>query len=147
MTAKDIMRSPAIAISQDASLREAVGLLSSARVSGLPVVDAQGELVGMVTEHDVIRALLPTYENILSSDTGLLSADLMTARVYQVRDNPVSGIMTTNVVTLEEDDSVLKAASTVILKKVKRLPVLRDRKPVGVISRIDIIQALIQGGY
>lgn len=147
MTAKDIMRSPAIAISQDASLREAVGLLSSARVSGLPVVDAQGELVGMVTEHDVIRALLPTYENILSSDTGLLSADLMTARVYQVRDNPVSGIMTTNVVTLEEDDSVLKAASTVILKKVKRLPVLRDRKPVGVISRIDIIQALIQGEY
>jgi len=146
MTAKDIMRSPAITIYQEASLREAVALLSSHRISGLPVVDARGDLVGMITEHDIIKAMLPKYEDILSEDASLLDAGVMQSHIYQVRDNPVSSIMTRSVVTLEEDAAILKAASTVILKKVKRLPVVKDRKPVGVVSRIDIVQALMQGG-
>ncbi len=75
----------------------------------------------------------------------MLDPALMENRAYQVRDSPVSSIMTRKVVTLEEDDSLLKAASTVILKKVKRLPVVRDKKPVGIVSRIDIVETLIKG--
>jgi len=141
---KDIMRRPVVTISQEATLREAVALLSSAGVSGLPVLDADGNLVGIITEHDVIKTLLPTYEDLLSSDTAMLDPALMENRAYQVRDTPVSSIMTRKVVTLEEDDSLLKAASTVILKKVKRLPVVRDKKPVGIVSRIDIVGTLIK---
>jgi len=146
MTVKDIMRSPAITIHEKAALREAVAILGSYRVSGLPVVDVQGDLVGIVTEHDIIKAMLPTYEDIASADALLLDAGLMQSRIYQVRDNPVSSVMTRSVVTLEEDAGILKAASTVILKKVKMLPVVRDRRPVGIVSRIDIVQALMQGG-
>lgn len=144
MKVKDIMRRPVVTISQEATLREAVALLSSAEVSGLPVLDADGNLVGIITEHDVIKTLLPTYEDLLSSDTAMLDPALMENRAYQVRDTPVSSIMTRKVVTLEEDDSLLKAASTVILKKVKRLPVVRDKKPVGIVSRIDIVGTLIR---
>ena len=144
MKVKDIMRRPVVTISQEATLREAVALLSSAEVSGLPVLDADGNLVGIITEHDVIKTLLPTYEDLLSSNTALLDPALMENRAYQVRDTPVSSIMTRKVVTLEEDDSLLKAASTVILKKVKRLPVVRDKKPVGIVSRIDIVGTLIK---
>ena len=144
MKVKDIMRRPVVTISQEATLREAVALLSSAEVSGLPVLDADGNLVGIITEHDVIKTLLPTYEDLLSSNTALLDPALMENRAYQVRDTPVSSIMTRKVVTLEEDDSLLKAASTVILKKVKRLPVVRGKKPVGIVSRIDIVGTLIK---
>lgn len=144
MKVKDVMRRPVVTISQEATLREAVALLSSAEVSGLPVLDADGNLVGIITEHDVIKTLLPTYEDLLSSNTALLDPALMENRAYQVRDTPVSSIMTRKVVTLEEDDSLLKAASTVILKKVKRLPVVRDKKPVGIVSRIDIVGTLIK---
>jgi len=146
MKVKDIMRSPVITISRDATLRQSVALLSSARVSGLPVLSDEGDLVGIITEHDVIKAMLPTYEDILATDAALLDPSLMADHIFKVRDNPVSSIMTENVVTLEEEDSLLKAASTVILKKVKRLPVVRGKKPVGVVSRIDIVQAAMQGG-
>ncbi|HUV04209.1 MAG TPA: CBS domain-containing protein [Armatimonadota bacterium] len=146
MTAKDFMRSPAITIDREATLREAIALLSSHRISGLPVVDDQGDLVGIVTEHDIIKGMLPTYEDIISADASFLDPGLMQSRIYQVRDNAVSSIMTTNVVALEEDASLLKAASTVILKKVRWLPVVRNGKPVGIVSRIDIMQALMQGG-
>ena len=145
MKVKDILRSPAITIGQESTLREAVELLSKSGVSGLPVVNAEGQLVGIVTEHDIIKALLPTYEDILTAGVVLLDAGLMEDRVYKVRDNPVSSIMSTNVVTLAEEDTILKAASTVILKKIKRLPIVRDRKPVGIVSRIDIVQAVMQG--
>lgn len=145
MNVKDIMRSPTVTISEDATLREAVALLSTTRVSGLPVINGEGDLVGIVTEHDIIKAVLPTYEDILATDTGLLAADLIESRTYAVRDNPIRSIMTRKVVTLEEEDSVLKAASAMILKKVKRLPVTRDGKPIGVVSRIDILEALMQG--
>jgi len=146
MKVKDIMRSPVITISRDATLRQSVALLSSARVSGLPVLSDEGDLVGIITEHDVIKAMLPTYEDILATDAALLDPSLMAGHIFKVRDNPVSSIMTENVVTLEEEDSILNAASTVILKKVKRLPVVRGKKPVGVVSRIDIVHAAMQGG-
>ena len=145
MNVKDIMRKEVITIHQEATLREAVALLSSRGVSGLPVVDSAGNLVGIVTEHDIIKAALPTYEDILSTDASLLDVGLMWSRAYQVRDDPVSSIMTRNVVALEENDTILKAASTIILKKVKILPVVKDAKPVGIVTRIDVVQAVMQG--
>jgi CBS domain-containing protein len=146
MTVKDIMRSPVITVHQNASLQQAIAILSTRGVSGLPVLDDAGDMVGIVTEHDLIRAMLPTYEDIASSDAALLSGNLMQMRVFAVRDNPVASIMTRNVVAVTEDTTILKAASTVILRKIKRLPVVRGNKPVGIVSRIDIAQAITQGG-
>lgn len=145
MKVSDIMVSPVVTINQKASLREATALLSTRRVSGLPVLDDNGDLVGIITEHDVIRAMLPTYEDIVESNSLVLSGALMQSRIYKVRDNPVSDIMTRNVITLDEDASILTAASTVIMKKVKRIPIMRGKKPVGIVSRIDILEAVVRG--
>ncbi|MHB0912858.1 MAG: CBS domain-containing protein [Armatimonadota bacterium] len=145
MKVREIMRTSVVTIGEKSTVREAVTLLSARGVSGLPVVDADGKMIGIVTEHDIIRSLLPTYEDILSSDTGLLDPTLMETRVYAIRNEPVSSIMTRNVVTLGEDDTIIKAASTMMLKKVKRLPVVRNGVPVGIVSRIDIVEALMEG--
>ena len=144
MLVKDILRTSVSTIRQEATLREVVTLLSTACISGLPVLNDDGDMVGIITEHDVIKAILPTYEDILSTDIGLLSPNMLETRFYEVQGTPISSIMTKNVVILEENDSILKAATTMILKKVKLLPVLKDRKPVGVVNRIDIVQALMQ---
>jgi CBS domain-containing protein len=145
MRVKDIMKSPVITISRGASLREAVALLSSAGVSGLPVIDEEGRLAGMVSEHDIIQALMPRYEDMLLSEPAILDADAMEARAAVVRDQPVSSIMTTKVVTLEEHETVTDAASVMLIRRVKRVPIVRGLKPVGIISRIDIVEAVMQG--
>lgn len=145
MKVKDIMRAPVITIGDTATLREAVALLSSARVGGLPVLNDNGELVGIVTEYDIIKAIMPTYEDVISAEVGLLSPDVMEDRAYQVRDMPIISVMTKNPIAVEESDSILKAASAMIMRRFRWLPVVKDRKPIGIVSRIDILQALMRG--
>lgn len=145
MRVKDIMRTPVVTISDKATLREAVALLSAARVGGLPVVNEEWELVGIVTEYDIIKAMMPTYEDVVSAEAGLLSPDVIEDRAYQVRDMPITSVMTRRLITLEESDSVLKGASAMITRRLRWLPVVKEKKPVGIVSRIDVLQALMQG--
>lgn len=145
MKAKDIMRSPVVTISDKATLREAVAVISTARVGGLPVLNENGELVGIVTEYDIIKTMMPTYEDIISAEAGLLDPGIIEDRAYQVRDTPIAKIMTSRLITLNEDDPILKAASAMITKRFRWLPVVKDKKPIGIVSRIDILQALMQG--
>lgn len=145
MLVRDMMRSPIITVSHTATYREAVALLSNNRISSLPVVDEQGILVGIISEHDIIKAVLPSYEDIVAIDASTLSDELMENRVMAVRDLQINHIMTANVLTMSEADTVLKAASTMIMRKKRALPVVRDGKPVGIVSRIDILNAVVQG--
>lgn len=145
MKVQDIMKSPVITIQEDASIREAVSILSNSRISGLPVIDKTGKLKGIITEHDIIKNVMPTYEMLYTQDESMLNNDLIGNRVIQIKDKPITTIMIENVVTVDEEDSILKAASLIITKKVKRLPVMRNDKIIGIISRIDIVQAAIQG--
>lgn len=144
MKARDIMRTPVVTIKDKATLRDGVALLSAARVGGLPVINDRGELVGIVTEFDIIKAVMPTYEDIISAEAGLLDPGIIEDRAYQVRDTPIASVMTKHPVTLEESDSILRAASAMITKRFRWLPVVKDKKPIGIVSRVDILQALMQ---
>ena len=146
MRARDVMRTPVVTISDKATIREAVELLCSTRVGGVLVLNDNRELVGILSDYDIIRAMMPTYEDVITAEAGVLSPDLMEDRAYQVRDTPVKDIMSKNPITLQEDDPIVRAASAVITKRVRWLPVVKDKKPIGVVSRIDILQALMQGG-
>jgi len=145
MRVKDLMKRDIITVTERAALREVVRLLSTSGVSGIPVVDGDGKLVGIITEHDVVKALMPTYEEIISEESATLDVNFITTRAYQVRDNPVSSIVTRNVVTVTQDDPVIRAASIMVIKKLKLLPVLKDGRPIGTVSRIDIARALVEG--
>lgn len=146
MTLKDIIKAPVISVHQDATMCEAVGLLSSTGTSELPVVDTAGDLVGILSEVDIMRLLMPTYQDLTSTDAALLDPTLMQDRALEVRNNPICTIMTKNVISLAEGDSVLKAASIMISRKLRIIPVVRSGKPVGTVSRMDVLHAVLQGG-
>jgi hypothetical protein len=65
---KDIMRKPVITVTEQATVREILTLLSTAEISGVPVVDSKGSLIGIVTEHDVMKAMLPSARGTISAD-------------------------------------------------------------------------------
>jgi CBS domain-containing protein len=145
MNVAEIMKKSVVTVNSSATIEQAVAISSIADVSGLPVVDDAGILVGVITEHDIIRAMLPTYKDLLASDEAMLSGTLLQDRALEIRNMPVESIMTRNVITATEDEKVLKVASTMILKSIKRLPVVRAGKPVGIVSRVDIVHALMCG--
>jgi len=126
-------------------LQDVVRMLAESNVSGIPVVDDEGKLAGIVTEHDVIKLILPSLGIVKVDESSKMDYDfLMAARADQVRDKPASSFMTKDVIALTEDYPLISATSTMLLKKLKVLPVVRDGAPVGVITRADLAQAILR---
>lgn len=140
----DIMVKSVPAVSQHASVREAIHMLNSSGLSGLPVVDDQGLLVGMITEHDVVKAIMPSYNEVISDEaTRPDFGHLLESKAKQVREQPVADIMVRNTVTISADDPLIKAASSMLTKRIKILPVVEDGRPIGIVSRISLVNGLI----
>jgi CBS domain-containing protein len=123
LTARDIMTENVVTIRPTDSVRSAIERLLSEQISGLPVVDDQGKLVGIVTEF----ALLAT------------AYDLTVAR------ESVAQHMTTEVLTFEANDPIRKVADLFIVHRVRRAPVMDKGRIVGLISRRDVLKAVHEG--
>lgn len=120
LTAEQIMTTGVITIGPDATVRDAIELLLQKHISGLPVVDDRGGLIGMITEY----ALL--------------------AMVYDrnVMHERINSFMTRQVVSVEFDTPITEVASQFILHRVRRLPVTREGRLVGLVSRVDVLRGL-----
>ena len=141
---RDIMKTPVITIKEHAPLGEAVALMHKACVSGLPVVDSDEYLVGLVTEYDVIQAMMPRNTDFLLTDPMEVRVDAMTSRFHEIASQPVSRIMATNVTTISDYETIADAAGVVLVRRFKRVPVVRGGKPCGIVSRMDILKAMLQ---
>ncbi len=120
MIARDIMTSRVVTIDPEASAQDAAQLLYQNRISGLPVVDADGKIVGIITEADIISKV---------NREGLCVAD----------------IMSHNIVAISEETPVSEIAALLTERKIKRVPVVQNGKLVGIVSRADIVHAVAQG--
>lgn len=145
MLAKDIMVRNVITVKRDQTVEDVIRLLMEHNVSGLPVVDDDNRVVGIVSEGDLIyrskQLKLPSYFTILDGYIFLESPKTMEEQIKKMVGYRVEDIMTEKVITLEEEDSIEKAASLMTDRKVNRLPVVKDGKLVGIISRRDIIRS------
>jgi CBS domain-containing protein len=141
----DVMTHTPITVRADASLAEAADLMVSNRVSGLPVVDSAGTVVGMITEGDLIRrAELGT----TGRRSGWLSSFLSPGRAAQEYVHThalrVREIMTNEVLSVSPEMPLAEVVEVMESQQVKRLPVLEEGQLVGIVSRADLLRALAQ---
>jgi len=120
MIARDIMTRTVATIHPEASAQEAAQLLYQKRISGAPVVDAAGNIIGIITEADIISKV---------NREGLRVADIMSHEIIAVG----------------EETPVNEIAALLTERKIKRVPVVCDGKLVGIVSRADIVHAVAQG--
>lgn len=120
MIASDIMTRRVCTTRAETTVQELAQLLSREHISGAPVVDEDGKIIGIVTEADII------------SNVG--RADLC-----------VSDIMSHTLITVDEETQVSEIASLLTERKIKRVPVVRNGKIIGIVSRADIVHAVAQG--
>ena len=143
MKAHDIMTRDVVTIRPSTPVREVAVLMTERRISGVPVVSDAGTLVGIISESDLMRraelGTEPPRKWWLSffSDPDALARQYTKAHGLTAED-----VMTRKVHTIGEDAEVEEIASAFERRKVKRLPVLRDGKLVGIISRADLVRAL-----
>jgi CBS-domain-containing membrane protein len=142
MIASDIMTRDVKTVGPDASIDEAVTLLLSIRASGLPVVDARGQLVGIVSESDFLhRAEINTAKRRPRWIEFLLGPGEIAQSYVLSHSRKVADVMTRDVATVGESASLNEIVEVMERRKVKRVPVLTGDHLVGIISRSDLLRA------
>lgn len=144
MKAADIMTTSVVCVRPDATVFEAARLLLGERISALPVVDAAGRLQGIVSEGDLIHRAEIGSEKSITRWKALFEEDATLARDYlKAHGRTVADVMSQPVVMAEEDTELSVVAARMDQFAIKRLPVVRDGKVVGIVSRANLLQALI----
>lgn len=143
MNAAEVMSRTVVVISQDAPLSQAVRLMLDGRISGLPVVDGLGRPVGILTEGDLVRrAETGTGGDRPGWLASVFTPGRLAERYIRTHGRRVAEVMTPEVVAVEEDASLADVAATMQRQRVKRLPVVRGGRVVGIISRADLLRVL-----
>lgn len=150
MLAKDIMTTEVVKVHPGDTVDEVIKLLVDNRISGIPVVDDDDVVIGVVTEADLLvrsqKLHVPSFIQILGGiiyldDPGDLKEELRKLAAVKVED-----MMTANPVTVEEDTLVDEIASIMSDEGINRVPVVRAGRIVGIVSRADIIRSLARKG-
>jgi CBS domain-containing protein len=143
MIVADIMTVNPITVEPNASVMQAVRLMLQHRISGLPVMDSRGNLVGIVTEGDLLRR----------GETGtqkrrprwlefLIGPGRLASEYTHACGRKVHEVMTDDVVTITESAPLDQVVQAMEARQVKRLPVVRDGRLVGIVSRANLLRAL-----
>jgi CBS domain-containing protein len=143
MRASDVMSRNILSVGRDATIVEAIRLMLDNQISGLPVIDAAGRLVGILTEGDLLRR----------SETGterhrprwleiLMGPGRLASEYVRTHGRKVEEIMTRDLVSVTPDTPLDEIVALMERRRIKRVPVLDGDVPVGIVSRADLLRAL-----
>ncbi|MGA9011717.1 MAG: CBS domain-containing protein [Acetobacteraceae bacterium] len=145
MRAIDVMTPNVITVDPDTLVQDLAKLLSERNISGAPVVDKTGGIVGIVSEGDLLhRSELGTERHTQKRRAWWLEhfASELARDYVKSHGRTVKDIMTRDVATVGEDTELAEIATLLETKRIKRVPVLRDGKIVGIVSRANLVRAL-----
>jgi len=144
MKAKDIMTSAVISIEPETTVLEAARRMLQNHISGLPVVDEAGALVGIVSEGDFLRraetGTAPRYSGLLEF---LLGPGKAAGEYIHSHGRKVREVMSNHVHVVEEDTNLEDVVELMERKHIKRVPVVRNDKLVGIITRSNLMHAMV----
>jgi CBS domain-containing protein len=144
MQVRTIMTTQAVRIRHSASLRHAAEIVALSGVGDLMVVDEGGNFVGVLSEGDILRNALPDFEEILEEGGTLYDAfQLFMRKGRELSDKPITPLVIREPLTVHPDDHVAKAATVLINRQIRRLPVVEEGRLVGTVSRANICQAVV----
>lgn len=144
MKAKEIMSTNVFTITKETTIEEVAHLFADNNISGVPVVDGANRVIGMVTQKDLlykdVEPRFPAVVEILGGLIFLKGVKHYNEELKKLVATKAEDVMTKNVVTIGEDAEVEKVAELMAERDVNRIPVIKDDKLVGIISRADIIK-------
>jgi CBS domain-containing protein len=145
---RDIMTTAVITAKPGTTVRELADILAKNKISGVPVVDDRGRLLGMVSEADIILQdadlHFPYYVQFLESVIYLQSVHKFEERFRKAFGSKVSQIMTEDVASVSPDETVRDVATLMADRNVNRIPVTENGGLVGIVTRGDIVRAIAQ---
>ncbi len=141
-TAKDCMSRAIKSVPPDMNAKEALKILIESGASGLPVIDKEGSPIGVFTEKEVLKAIMPVYlmkigNFVYGQDSKGELKKLAHLEKFQVKD-----VMRKEIPTVTEETSLTEVSHIMLTKSERRVIVVKGKKAIGVITRADVVKAL-----
>jgi len=140
---KDIMTTDVKTAKSDTTIKEVAKVMCFNKISGMPIVDDEGKILGIVSEKDVLHEMFPDIAE-LAERGSYPDFEEMESAYQGTLQKKAQDIMTRAVATVEPDIPILKAASLMWLRKIRRIPVAENGVLVGIISIGDVHKAVFQ---
>lgn len=140
---RDIMKTDVVTVRPEHNLQEVAQILIDKIISGLPVINEEGDLVGVISEKDLFHAVFPSYHEFYVRPDVWINYD-WTDVLDRLKAQKVADVMVRKVFTVEEDEPVLKVGAMMLAHHIHRVPVLRAGKLVGIVTRKDIYRSLLR---
>jgi CBS-domain-containing membrane protein len=150
LTAADVMTKEVITVGKTTTIRELAELFATHRISSAPVVDDHGDLVGIVTESDLVEQdknlHIPTVISLFDWVIYLESEKKFERELKKMTGQTVADIFNTEVITVAPSTPVSDLADLMSSKGIHAVPVVTNRRVVGIVARIDLIRTMIGQG-
>jgi CBS domain-containing protein len=147
LKAKEIMTREVITVSPGMKVAEVVQILLEKRINGLPVVDEEGELVGIICQSDLIvqqkKIPLPSIFTLLDSFISLSSSRNMDVEIEKIAATTVAQAMTKNPVAVHPETTLEEIATLMVEKNYHTVPVVEGGKLVGIVGKEDVLRTLV----
>lgn len=144
MQIRDIMTIYPVYVRIGADMRRAAEIISISEVSDLMVIDHDNQFIGVLSEGDLLRAILPSFDEVLRAGGTLNDAfAFLVQKGHDLANRPIDPLIIHNPVTLKTTDDIAQAVIVMVEKQIRRLPVVDDGKLIGTVSRADICRAVI----
>lgn len=141
MKIKEMMNTNLKTISSDAKISEVANIMAIEHISGLPVVDGK-ELVGIISEKDILKCMFPDVNEVMEGVR--VDFEKMEEGYKDAFNVTVGDIMTKDVTSIDVDTPCLKAASSMWVKNIRRIPVTENGKLVGIVSIGDVHRSIFK---
>lgn len=144
MKVKEVMSKGLKSLSPEMSVKEAIQILFQTEISGLPVIDENGRLLGMFTEKDVLHRILPGYLEKVGSFVYEENPKMIKKKILELERIKVKDIMRREVIIVDEDTTLCEVAKIMLTQRVRRIPVInKEKKIVGIVAREDVLKGLL----
>jgi CBS domain-containing protein len=144
MKVKEVMETKVITINDTSTYEEAASILHQSKISGAPVVNANGEVVGLISEKDLLRVLYPYYQSYAEHPEAYLDYEERENKIEEIRKKPIEKFMTKKVTTIDPSTPVLKAGGIMLAHGFHRLPVIEGGKLIGIVTREHIYKGILK---
>jgi len=143
---KDLMIKEVYSIIANTKIRDLLTLFVEKQVSGVPVVNENNELVGIITDADILGEIHdpPSLIDVMTYVAAFDNTTIIIEEIQELLDRPVYELMSKKVVTVKEDTRLSQVAQIFSRRKFKKIPVVHGKKLIGVLSRGDVVRYLVK---
>lgn len=138
MKVEKVMSKKVISLKADYTLKKAAQIFLKEKISGAPVIDENGKIIGLLSEKDIFRELYPSYDEFMECPGCFRDFEKMEKRVADLEKKKVKRFMSKDVLIADYDDPIMKIGALMLAKGYNRVPVVKDKKLVGLVSRREI---------